>query len=88
MFIDLTLAITPEMIADAQGNEKQVLTGHLGTHFDVMKKKFPLDYVERKAIVFDEHRVKDQLCVDNNVFVIENVCNLKTLLSNGASENI
>jgi hypothetical protein len=40
MLIDLTLAITPKMITDALGNEKkQVLAGHLGTHFDSMRKK-------------------------------------------------
>jgi kynurenine formamidase len=29
-----------------------------------------------------EHIIKDQLCADNNVFVIENICNLRTLLEN------
>ena len=53
MKIDVTLKITPKMAADAQGNEKKVLVGHLGTHFDVMNKEFPLEYTERKAIVFD-----------------------------------
>ena len=27
--------------------------GHLGTHFDVMNKTFPLSYVKRDGIVFD-----------------------------------
>ncbi|MDD3393382.1 MAG: cyclase family protein [Anaerotignum sp.] len=53
MFIDITLKITPKMAADAQGNEKKALVGHLGTHFDVMNKEFPLEYLERNAIVFD-----------------------------------
>jgi len=53
MFIDITLKITPKMIADAHENDKKALPGHLGTHFDVMNKEFPLEYVERKAIVFD-----------------------------------
>lgn len=53
MLIDITLKITPDMIADAQGNERKSLSGHLGTHFDVMNKEFPLDYTERKGIVFD-----------------------------------
>ncbi len=53
MFIDITLKITPSMISDAQGNEKKALSGHLGTHFDVMNKEFPLDYFERKGILFD-----------------------------------
>jgi len=53
MKIDLTLKITPRMVTDAQGNEKKTLVGHLGTHFDVMNKEFPLEYTERKGIVFD-----------------------------------
>lgn len=159
MKIDLTLKITPEMAADAQGNEKKALVGHLGTHFDVMNKEFPLDYTERKAIVFDvakvgdrdididdldvgkveqdmfvalytgfiemegygtrkyfsdhpqlsnglidvlldkkisiigvdfggirrgkEHTPKDQYCADRGVFIVENLCNLKTILEHG-----
>ena len=53
MLIDITLKITPKMVTDAQGNEKKALVGHLGTHFDVMNKEFPLEYTKRKAIVFD-----------------------------------
>ena len=41
------------MTKDAQGNLKKALVGHLGTHFDVMNKEFPLEYVRREAIVFD-----------------------------------
>lgn len=53
MLIDITLKITPKMVSDAQGNEKKALVGHLGTHFDVMDKEFPLDYTQRNGIVFD-----------------------------------
>ena len=53
MLIDITLKITPKMTTDAQGNLKKALVGHLGTHFDVMNKEFPLEYVRRQAIVFD-----------------------------------
>ncbi len=156
MLIDITVKITPKMVTDAQGNEKKSLVGHMGTHFDVMDKEFPLEYTERKAIVFDvsmvsgrdinmddidmslvepgmfiafytgfiehegygtkryftehpqlsntlidtflecgvsiigidfagvrrgtEHTPTDQRCADKNVFIIENLCNLKTLL--------
>ena len=38
---------------DAQGNEKKAIAGHLGTHFDVMNKEFPLEYTRRAGIVFD-----------------------------------
>lgn len=57
MLIDLTLKVTPKMVVDAQGNETKSFVGHLGTHFDVMDKEFPLEYVERKGIVFDVHQV-------------------------------
>ena len=53
MFIDITLKITPEMISGARENDKYALPGHLGTHFDVMNKDFPLEYLERNGIVFD-----------------------------------
>ena len=51
--LDITLLVTPKMITTTQGNEKKAFTGHIGTHFDVMNKVFPLDYTERDAIVFD-----------------------------------
>ncbi len=155
MLTDITLEITPEMTKDAQENEKKALSGHLGTHFDVMNKVFPLEYTTRKAVVFDvsavngrdiesadidieliekdmfvafytgfierepygtpayfsehpqlsdrlidallergismigidfagirrgrEHTPKDQYCADRGVFIIENLCNLKSL---------
>ena len=60
MKIDITLKITPKMVTDAQGNEKKALVGHLGTHFDVMNKEFPLEYTERNGIVFDVRKVRDR----------------------------
>lgn len=53
MLIDITLKVLPKMVTDANGNEKITMTGHLGTHFDVMNKEFPLEFTERKAVVFD-----------------------------------
>ena len=50
MLIDITLKITPKMVTDVQGNEKKALVGHLGTHFDVMNKEFPLEYTKRAVI--------------------------------------
>jgi kynurenine formamidase len=158
MYIDLTLSITPQMRTDAAGNEKKALAGHLGTHFDVMNKEFPLAYIERKGIAFDvshikgrnietddiqlskidkdmfvafytgfietegygtkryfkehpalsraliealvkkkisiigidfagvrrgaEHTPTDQYCADHGLFIVENLCNIKTLLKN------
>lgn len=58
MLIDITLKITRKMVTDAQGNEKKALVGHLGTHFDVMNKEFPLEYTKRKGIIFDVSTVE------------------------------
>ena len=58
MKTDLTLAITPKMAADAACNEKKALVGHLGTHFDVMNKRFPLDYTELSMAVFDVQNIR------------------------------
>ena len=60
MMIDITLKITPKMVKDAQGNEKKALVGHLGTHFDVMNKEFPLEYTKREGIVFNVSSVKNR----------------------------
>lgn len=60
MLIDLTLKITPKIAAEAKGNENKALVGHLGTHFDVMNKEFPLEYTKRNAVVFDVRKVKDR----------------------------
>lgn len=60
MLIDLTLKITPKMVKDAQGNEKTALVGHLGTHFDVMNKEFPLEFTERKGVIFDVSYIDDR----------------------------
>lgn len=160
MMLDITLKITPKMVTDAQGNERKALVGHLGTHFDVMNKEFPLEYTRRNAIVFDvsdvadrdididgidlskvhsdmfvvfytgyiekigyggkvyftehpqlsdalidallekhisiigvdfagvrrgkEHTPKDQYCADRGVFIVENLCNLKSVVDMGS----
>lgn len=61
MFYDLTLKVTPQLIEDANGNEKKSLVGHIGTHFDVMNKEFPLTYLHLPAIVF---HVEDKMEID------------------------
>ncbi len=60
MLIDITLKVTPKMVEDANASENRSLTGHLGTHFDVMNKEFPLEYTKRKGIVFDVSQVTDR----------------------------
>lgn len=57
MLVDITLEVTPKMRADAQNNEKKALSGHLGTHFDVMDQVFPLEYTQRQGVVFDVRHV-------------------------------
>lgn len=78
MQIDITLPITKQMAQDAAQNPNKALAGHLGTHFDVMDKVFPLAYTERRGIVFDVSGVQGRdidLCdvsienVDKDVFV-------------------
>ena len=159
MLLDITLQITPQMRKEAPEHENRSLVGHLGTHFDVMNKEFPLAYTRRKGIVFDvssvrdrdidaddiaveeiqedmfvafytgfiedvgygsstyfsehpqlsddlidillekgvsiigvdcsgirrgrEHTPKDQYCADRGVFVVENLCNLKSVADRG-----
>ena len=60
MKVDITLPVTPEMMNTAWANTAKSLVGHIGTHFDVMDKTFPLDYTERKAVVFDVSHIKGQ----------------------------
>lgn len=41
------------------GSESKIgKLGHLGTHFDVMDKEFPLEYIKRKGIIFDVSSVQ------------------------------
>ncbi len=58
MLIDLTLLLTPALIEAASRNLNKVSEGHLGTHFDVMDKVFPLEYTRRAGVVFDVTGVK------------------------------
>ena len=60
MKIDITLEITQAISEEAQKNHGRLKLGHFGTHFDVMNKKFPLDYVERQGIFFDISKIWDR----------------------------
>ncbi|MBQ8994350.1 MAG: cyclase family protein [Oscillospiraceae bacterium] len=53
MLYDVTLPITREILETAGKQEGKVFQGHLGTHFDVMNKDFPLSYCIRSAVLFD-----------------------------------
>ena len=60
MLVDITFKITPEIAAKDPSTTQPALSGHLGTHFDVMDKEFPLEYTERDGIIFDVSGVKDR----------------------------
>ncbi len=57
MLIDITVPISRERLEQAFHSRNDALVGHIGTHFDVMDKTFPLDDTERSGIVFDVSEV-------------------------------
>lgn len=73
MLVDIALKVTPKMTKDAQGNLKKAMTGHLGTHFDVMNQEFPLEFVRRQAVVFDVSAVsgRDVAISDIDIDLVE-----------------
>lgn len=60
MTVDLTVLVTPQITKDSQSNLDKASFGHLGTHFDVMNKQFPLEFLERDGIVFDVSRAAER----------------------------
>lgn len=60
MFIDLSVPVTAAVREQALSNERMAALGHLGTHFDVMDKPFPLRYLERSGIVFNVQGLGDR----------------------------
>ncbi len=60
MLFDITLKVTPEIRSSAPEKDDRALVGHLGTHFDVMNKEFPLEYTRREGIVFDVSEIGDR----------------------------
>ena len=71
MLYDLTLRITREMRTTAEGNETKALSGHLGTHFDVMDKEFPLEYTRRAGVCFDIRGIEEVSPEDVDLSQIE-----------------
>lgn len=53
MLVDLSLEVTPELREKALKNEEKTVGGHIGTHFDLMDKEFPLEFVKREGVVFN-----------------------------------
>lgn len=60
MLIDLSLRVTQGLNKEALTNETMTSFGHMGTHFDVMDKEFPLEFTRRQAIVFDVSKIKNR----------------------------
>ena len=60
MLLDITLQVTPGMRRSAPEKDDRALVGHLGTHFDVMDKDFPLEYTRRQGLVFDVSAIRDR----------------------------
>lgn len=58
MLIDITLKVTPEMRNSAPEKDDRALVGHLGTHFDVMDKEFPLEFTYREGIAFNVSSIR------------------------------
>ncbi len=65
MLIDLTLRVSPLAQRNAWSNEPTASIGHLGTHFDVMNKEFPLSFTRRNAVVFDAREAEDEVGAGN-----------------------
>lgn len=65
--IDITTSVSAELLARAQKNLTLAFNGHIGTHFDVMDKEFPLEYMDLDAIVFDVTKSvgKEEIGVDD-----------------------
>lgn len=56
---DLTLCMDLTHKASEETNEKKaLLSGHLGTHFDVMDKTFDLSYLQLPCVAFDVSRIE------------------------------
>jgi kynurenine formamidase len=57
MIIDLTAKIKRE---DFISDHPLIKSGHIGTHFDVMDKEFPIENVKRSGKIIDISNIKDR----------------------------
>ena len=57
MLIDLSIKVKMMPNKDILNREPMVSFGHIGTHFDVMNKVFPLAFTKRSAVVFDVREI-------------------------------
>lgn len=60
MLIDLSIRVSKELHQAALDNQKMASFGHLGTHFDVMNKEFPLEFIKRNALVYDVSQISER----------------------------
>ncbi len=65
--IDITTSVSAELLQRAQKNLRLAFNGHVGTHFDVINKEFPLEYLDLDAIVFEvaEYAEKEEIGKDD-----------------------
>ena len=67
MMVDLSISISKSIWEKTFKKEWVAAFGHLGTHFDVMDKEFPLAYTERSGIVFDISQVSDRDITEQDI---------------------
>ena len=63
MKIDLTYPLTKAWLENWKPNAKDkglMSLGHVGTHFDIKDKTFPLDYSECRGVLFDVSNVAER----------------------------
>ncbi len=60
LLIDLSVKVAYPPVGGSTDDQRKYSFGHLGTHFDVMDKEFPLEFVKRKGLVFDVRGVTDR----------------------------
>lgn len=58
MLLDITYKLNAEAAKTAWSNTNKSLVGHIGTHFDVMNKQFPLEYSKCNGIVFNVSTIR------------------------------
>ncbi len=58
MLLDLTLPVSAAMREKAGAQVDLAKLGHMGTHFDVMDKEFPLAFLCLPGVAFDVSAVQ------------------------------
>ena len=69
MLVDLSVKVSKTASGNALDNEKMVSFGHLGTHFDVMNKEFPLEFVKREGLVFNVRDIREREVLSGDIDV-------------------